>query len=136
MPGETLRILSIDGGGIRGLIPALVLLELENRLGAAGKDRQLYKHFDLIAGTSTGGIIAAGLTAPNPANKTQAAMDAAGIVSLYRDEGDEIFSRDRFRRIRESIFNPALLSRKNTMRAHWKTNSRHTWEKAVASATP
>jgi hypothetical protein len=45
-------ILSIDGGGIRGLIPAMVLAELEKRLATAGKPTQLAKHFDMIAGMS------------------------------------------------------------------------------------
>ena len=49
------KILSIDGGGIRGLIPALVLAEIEKRTGRAVADC-----FDLIAGTSTGGILALG----------------------------------------------------------------------------
>jgi patatin-like phospholipase/acyl hydrolase len=45
-----MRVLAIDGGGIRGLIPALVLAELERRAG-----RRVFELFDLIAGTSTGG---------------------------------------------------------------------------------
>src|SRR5215213_11927579 len=48
-----MRVLAIDGGGIRGLIPALVLAELEDRAG-----RRVFEMFDLIAGTSTGGILA------------------------------------------------------------------------------
>ena len=51
-----MKILSIDGGGIRGLIPALVLAEVERRTG-----RRIGDCFDLIAGTSTGGIIACAL---------------------------------------------------------------------------
>src|SRR5215218_5400248 len=46
---EGMRVLAIDGGGIRGLIPALVLTDLERRAG-----RQIFEMFDLIAGTSTG----------------------------------------------------------------------------------
>lgn len=55
-PQKKFKILSIDGGGIRGLFPALVLAHLENYLG-----KHLAGVFDLIAGTSTGGLIAAGL---------------------------------------------------------------------------
>ncbi len=69
---RTVRILSIDGGGIRGLIPALLLHELHRRvrLRRGGRARQvpyLYELFDLVAGTSTGALIALGLCAPAPA---------------------------------------------------------------------
>ena len=51
------RVLSIDGGGIRGIIPALVLAHLERQMGAPAIEL-----FDLIVGTSTGGILALGLS--------------------------------------------------------------------------
>ncbi len=53
------RVLAIDGGGIRGIIPASVLVELERVSG-----RPIAEMFDIIAGTSTGGILALGLTVP------------------------------------------------------------------------
>lgn len=96
-------ILAIDGGGIRGLIPALTLAELTNRLKSRGKDEALHRYFDLIVGTSTGGIIAAGLAAPHPNDENQAAMTAQGLVDLYRQNGNAIFDRDRFRNIREAF---------------------------------
>ena len=80
------RILSIDGGGIRGIIPAMLLAEIERRTG------QSTAHlFDLVAGTSTGGIIALGLTIP----KTQSTplYTAQHFVELYENEGHRIFSR-------------------------------------------
>jgi patatin-like phospholipase/acyl hydrolase len=52
---KSIKVLAIDGGGIRGIIPAVILGELQSRLAAP-----LYTAFDLIAGTSTGGIIAWG----------------------------------------------------------------------------
>lgn len=80
------RILSIDGGGIRGLIPALVLAEIEERTGKSIADS-----FDLIAGTSTGGILALGLARDNGnGNPKYTAKDLAGI---YESRGREIFSR-------------------------------------------
>ena len=79
-------ILAIDGGGTRGLIPALILAELERRIG-----RPLHECFDLIAGTSTGGIIAAGLTAPSEADPKRAACTASDLVDLYRNESKRIF---------------------------------------------
>jgi patatin-like phospholipase/acyl hydrolase len=75
------KALAIDGGGIRGLIPALVLAEIERRTG-----RPMATMVDLIAGTSTGGIIACGLARPDP-------MPAAEIATLYQTDGPEIFDR-------------------------------------------
>ena len=68
------RVLAIDGGGIRGIIPATVLVDLERRLAP----RSLATVFDLIVGTSTGGIIALGLTAPDgehPRNPAERLLD-------------------------------------------------------------
>jgi patatin-like phospholipase/acyl hydrolase len=53
---EVFKVLSIDGGGIRGIIPAMILAEIEDRTG-----KPIAEMFDLIAGTSTGGILALGL---------------------------------------------------------------------------
>ncbi|MGH6915261.1 MAG: patatin-like phospholipase family protein, partial [Geminicoccales bacterium] len=100
-----LRVLSIDGGGIRGLIPALVLEELERRLNAKGKTRPLHAYFDLIAGTSTGGILAAGLTAPHPQDPGRPAASPHDLVKLYRDEGGEIFQTGTFTSIRRCFGN-------------------------------
>src|SRR5687767_1913575 len=83
-----MRVLAIDGGGIRGLIPAIVLTELERRAG-----RRIFELFDLIAGTSTGGILACALCAPDP-------LPASELVKLYEEEGPEIFDRSIFQRIR------------------------------------
>jgi hypothetical protein len=80
------KILSIDGGGIRGLIPALVLAEIETRTGKAVADC-----FDLIAGTSTGGILALGFARDDGSGRPRyTAKDLAGI---YQTRGKEIFSR-------------------------------------------
>ncbi|MEA2316743.1 MAG: hypothetical protein QOD44_932 [Solirubrobacteraceae bacterium] len=82
-----MRILAIDGGGIRGLIPAVVLADLEARTG-----RRVADLFDLIAGTSTGGILACALT--RPANTGGGpAFTAADLIGLYESEGPEIFHR-------------------------------------------
>jgi uncharacterized protein len=85
-----MRVLAIDGGGIRGLIPALVLSELERRAG-----RRIFELFDLIAGTSTGGILACALCAPDP-------LPASELVKLYEEEGPNIFHRSIFQRIRSA----------------------------------
>jgi uncharacterized protein len=80
------KILSIDGGGIRGLIPALVLAEIESRTG-----RAIARCFDLIAGTSTGGILAMGL-ARDDGNGTPR-FSAGDLADIYQTRGKEIFSR-------------------------------------------
>ena len=82
-----MRVLCIDGGGIRGLIPALVLAELEQRTGRRTADM-----FDLIAGTSTGGILACALAKPDP-------LPAAELARLYVEEGPRIFRRSLLKRI-------------------------------------
>jgi len=87
------RILAIDGGGIRGLIPAVVLAEIERRTG-----RRTAELFDLIAGTSTGGILACGLTRP-AADGRGPAFRAADLIGLYESEGPEIFHRSLVKRI-------------------------------------
>lgn len=86
------RILSIDGGGIRGLIPAMLLAEIEKRT-----ERRIADLFDLIAGTSTGGIIALGLVKPDENDEPE--FTAADLVELYETEGPNIFSRSRSHRL-------------------------------------
>lgn len=88
------RILSIDGGGIRGIIPALVLAEFERRTG-----KRICELFDLIAGTSTGGILALGLTKPKPDDARRPQYAARDLVKLYENEGRRIFSSSLLHRI-------------------------------------
>ncbi|MEM8530115.1 MAG: CBASS cGAMP-activated phospholipase [Chloroflexota bacterium] len=88
---RVVKILSIDGGGIRGLIPALILAEIEQRT-----QRPIADLFDLIVGTSTGGVIALGLTKPDATGKP--VYSASDLATLYRTKGDQIFSRSPLRR--------------------------------------
>ena len=81
-----MRVLSIDGGGIRGLIPALVLAEIEDRTG-----RHTAELFDLVAGTSTGGILACALTRPGADGRPR--YTARELTELYVSEGPKIFHR-------------------------------------------
>jgi len=80
------KVLAIDGGGIRGIIPALILVAIEQRTQRAISDV-----FDMLAGTSTGGIIALGLTKPGADGRPD--KSAQDIVGLYETEGDSIFPR-------------------------------------------
>ncbi|HKJ35452.1 MAG TPA: patatin-like phospholipase family protein [Solirubrobacterales bacterium] len=91
-------ILSVDGGGIRGLIPALVLARLERLVADRRPGATLTSGFQLISGTSTGGLIALGLTTPDAEGKP--ALDARAMVDLYRGpEAQEIFSRPPLERL-------------------------------------
>ncbi|QSV46910.1 CBASS cGAMP-activated phospholipase [Geobacter benzoatilyticus] len=81
MSGQVFRILSIDGGGIRGAFPAHILSCIKHRLGV-----NIHDHFGLISGTSTGSIVAAAV-ARN--------VDPNDVVALYREHGSSIFSRKK-----------------------------------------
>jgi patatin-like phospholipase/acyl hydrolase len=81
-----MRLLSIDGGGIRGIIPAIVLAELERATG-----KPVSESFDLVAGTSTGGILALALTMPGEDGFP--AWTAERMIALYEEEGQNIFKR-------------------------------------------
>lgn len=96
-------VLSIDGGGIRGIIPALILDYIEQQMkdllpkGTEKCQRRIANFFDLIAGTSTGGIIALALTKPEHMGRR--AYTAADLVDLYMGEGENIFNRSAMHRI-------------------------------------
>ena len=83
------KILAIDGGGIRGVIPATVLMEIEKQTG-----QRTAELFDLIAGTSTGGILAVGLAKPGADERAQ--YTAADMRELYLQEGAAIFPKPAF----------------------------------------
>ena len=84
-------ILSIDGGGIRGLIPALVIAAIEERTGKHSTEL-----FDFFAGTSTGGIIALGLNVPQHDGSPR--YGAKDLAEFYRGEGGTIFNRSTMQR--------------------------------------
>ncbi|MDD4573878.1 MAG: patatin-like phospholipase family protein [Sphaerochaeta sp.] len=89
-------ILSIDGGGMRGVIPAVILNSIATQLEKKGDRRPLYAHFDLIAGTSTGGLLALALAAP--AEKTSLPLDSRFISYIYEQAepslSDKLFGRN------------------------------------------
>ncbi|MDY0884202.1 patatin-like phospholipase family protein [Dongia soli] len=87
------RVLSIDGGGIRGLLPAMVLADLERRT-----NRPIIDLFDMIVGTSTGGLLGLALAAPD--EHGQPRHSARDIVRLYEQEGQRVFSRSVWHKIR------------------------------------
>ena len=89
------RILSIDGGGIRGMIPAMFVAEIEKRLRiATGKaDSYISDYFDMIAGTSTGGILACFYLY----NHNGIRFDAVKAIDLYEKYGATVFPKRFFR---------------------------------------
>ncbi len=89
---KVVRVLSIDGGGVRGIIPAIVLAEIESRTG-----KPIAELFDLIGGASTGGILALGLTAPDQNGKPK--FTATQMVDFYVSKLGSIFYSSLFRRI-------------------------------------
>jgi patatin-like phospholipase/acyl hydrolase len=100
------RILSIDGGGIRGIYPAAVLAGLEERYL---RGRSIAGYFDLIAGTSTGGIIALGLAA---------GLTAADLRQLYIERGHEIFPP----------YGPGLVGRIGRRLSAWRRFLRYSYD--------
>jgi patatin-like phospholipase/acyl hydrolase len=78
------RILSIDGGGVRGVIPARILQWIEERSG-----KPISQLFDLIVGTSTGGLITLGLGCPDQKNSPK--YSAEHILEVYKEHAGDIF---------------------------------------------
>lgn len=95
------RVLSIDGGGIRGVLPASVPARLEELCGG----QPVAQLFDLIVGTSTGGILALGLTVPGP-DGTTPAHKAVELLGLYGTEAEAIFPGGGPPDIKQRIFGP------------------------------
>ncbi|MDB9373599.1 patatin-like phospholipase family protein [Nodularia sphaerocarpa] len=93
------KILAIDGGGIRGIIPTLILAEIEKRT-----QKPIFSLFDLISGTSTGGILALGLTKPrldeaNADKEPVAEYSAEDLLQIYLEYGAEIFYEPFFEKV-------------------------------------
>ncbi len=96
-----MNILSIDGGGIRGIIPGQVLVALEQKLQQIKKDPgfRIADAFDLIAGTSTGGILTCLYLCPDPKKPKRPQFTAQDAVNLYLQNGDDIFDVSFFKSI-------------------------------------
>ncbi|UXX40369.1 patatin-like phospholipase family protein [Wolbachia endosymbiont of Oryzaephilus surinamensis] len=99
-------ILSVDGGGIRGIIPAIILAEIESRT-----KKPISQIFDLMAGTSTGGIIVAGLCKKDERRNPQ--YSANDLVELYQEYGAYIFQTSLWRKSIASWLSGSQYSYKN-----------------------
>ncbi|VFQ59160.1 unnamed protein product [Cuscuta campestris] len=90
--GKVITILAIDGGGVRGIIPATILHSLESHLQELeGPNARIADYFDIVAGTSTGSLIAAMLTAPGDDGRP--CFTAAEIPPFYKKESPYIFKK-------------------------------------------
>ncbi|GJV59847.1 patatin-like protein 2 [Tanacetum coccineum] len=92
--GNRITVLSIDGGGIRGIIPGVILLYLESQLQEIdGKEARLADYFDVISGTSIGGLVTVMLTTPDENNRPLYA--AKDIVPFYLEQCPKIFPQTK-----------------------------------------
>lgn len=91
-------VLSIDGGGIRGIIPAMMLHHLETATGHQTADL-----FDLMVGTSTGGILALGLAQQDPQKPEKSRYSARDLAELYANRGSQIFGKNLWRQFRSAL---------------------------------
>jgi uncharacterized protein len=95
---KNIVILAIDGGGIRGIIPAIILKELESRLKPG---KHLVDCFDVISGTSTGGIIALLLATPDKSGKPRYKAD--DIIHMYENLGSKVFRDSIWQKIKSGL---------------------------------
>lgn len=96
------RILSLDGGGIRGIIPGQILVALEEKLQIMDKNpnARISDYFDLIAGTSTGGILSCIYLLPDGKNPGRPKFSAKQAVDLYLQRGNKIFDISFWQKVR------------------------------------
>ncbi|XP_042027437.1 patatin-like protein 2 [Salvia splendens] len=100
--GRMATVLSIDGGGVRGIIPGTILGNLEARLQELdGPDARIADYFDVIAGTSTGGLVATMLTTPGANNRPLYA--AKDIASFYVQHSPKIFPEKKSFKSRNNV---------------------------------
>lgn len=89
-------ILCIDGGGIRGIVPARILEEIETQTG-----KPISELFDMVGGPSTGAIVAAGLCVSDPADKTKPKFTAKQMKEFYFNSSPKIFPTKTFKMFRQ-----------------------------------
>lgn len=83
---EKFCILSIDGGGLRGVVPLTILKTIEAKTG-----KRIHELFNLVSGTSTGGLITAAISIKNPIEPTEPLYTLDDIMDVYVHRGHEIF---------------------------------------------
>jgi uncharacterized protein len=103
--GDTITVLVVDGGGIRGIIPAHVLKYIEKKSG-----QPISKLFDLMGGTSTGTIILSGLAAPDKEGKPR--FTASEELNFYNNEIPKLLQAEWYHSLltADGLFSPSLNS--------------------------
>ncbi|KAI3972647.1 hypothetical protein MKX01_019305 [Papaver californicum] len=102
--GKLVTVLSIDGGGVKGIIPGVILAFIEAELQKLdGEEVRLADYFDVVAGTSTGGLITAMITAPDSNNRPLYA--AKEIVPFYLQHSPDVFPNKNSGRMLGSVVN-------------------------------
>lgn len=98
------KILCIDGGGIRGIVPAIILRTLEEKLQRLTKNphTRLSNYFDFMAGTSTGGILTCLYLTPSENQSEKSKYSAADAANLYIEYGGTIFDIPTWKKL-ESV---------------------------------
>ena len=96
------KILSIDGGGIRGIIPGQIMVALEKKIQekTGNPEARLAEYFDFFAGTSTGGILTCICLCPSEEKPTKSKFSAQDAVDLYMNHGEEIFDVNLWQKLR------------------------------------
>ncbi|GHB28743.1 patatin-like phospholipase family protein [Mongoliitalea lutea] len=99
---KKVAILSIDGGGIRGILPGTILSKIEQKIQERTQNSQarLLDYIDFVAGTSTGGILGCGMLIPDRNNPHRPLYSMYEVVQLYLENGEEIFKKPLGHRLR------------------------------------
>ncbi|MDW3649835.1 MAG: patatin-like phospholipase family protein [Bacteroidia bacterium] len=99
---KKIRVLSIDGGGVKGVLPVTLLTYLESALQreSGNPDARIADYFDFFAGTSTGAILVSTLLTPDPLNPTRPKFKAADAERFYYEKAPKIFGKSITRRLR------------------------------------
>ena len=98
MSQRIFTVLTVDGGGIRGLLTARILNEIEERTG-----KSVSELFDLVAGSSTGAILAGCLTAPSDTDPKKPRYTAKDIMDFYIHDGEKVFPPGRYRQLKHLV---------------------------------
>lgn len=108
-PKKIFNVLCVDGGGVRGMIPARILEEIEART-----DMPIASLFDMVGGPSTGSIITSSLVTPDPKDKTKPKHTAKSTKEFYYNHCPKIFPQGGFKWVKwiRQIFTGSLYSTK------------------------